>query len=179
LNDPFDRLANLLGAFALGVADRIRSAALEQSSLGGETAAAIVVIRHAPGLSIDQLGRVLGLSHAGTVRLVDRLAAAGLAVRSAAAHDRRAVALTLTPAGEVHQAALLNRRNEALVAILSEVSVRDRIALERIVAAMLQRLPDDAVSALNVCRFCDAERCADCPMDVFGPLDSSRRPGKP
>ena len=91
------------------------------------------------------------------------------------ANDRRAVALTLTQAGEAHQAALLERRNEALAAILSEVSTKDRVALERIVEAMLTRLPHDAVSALNVCRFCDAARCADCPMDVFGPLASSRR----
>ena len=68
-----DRLVNLLGALALGVSDQIRSAIAEGMPLGGETAAALTVIGHAPALSIDQLSRVLRLSHAGTVRLVERL----------------------------------------------------------------------------------------------------------
>ena len=170
LDEPPDRLINLFGALALGVADRIRWAALDTTEFGGETAAAVVVIGHARGLSIDQLGRVLGLSHPGTVRLVDRLSTAGLATRSVAAHDRRAVALTLTEAGEAHRAALLKRRRDALATILSDVCAQDRIVLERAIDKMLGGLPHDAVSALTVCRFCDAERCADCPMNVFGPL---------
>nr|WP_239479307.1 MarR family winged helix-turn-helix transcriptional regulator [Lichenicola cladoniae] len=64
-----------------------------------KTNAAVVIIGHATGLSIDELRRVLGLSYPGTVRLVDRLVAAGLSVRSKALRDRRAVALVLTEAG--------------------------------------------------------------------------------
>ncbi len=170
MNKPSDRLINLFGALALGVVDRIRFAALDSSTPGGETAAAVVVIGHAAGLSIDQLGRVLGLSHAGAVRLVDRLSAAGLAIRSPASHDRRAVALALTEAGKAHQSALLKRRNTALAAILSNIPAQDRLMLERVIETMLRGLPQDAISALTVCRFCDGKRCTDCPMDAFGAL---------
>lgn len=37
-----------------------------------EENAAAIVIGHAPTMSIDQLSRILRLSHAGTVRLVER-----------------------------------------------------------------------------------------------------------
>lgn len=167
MRKPSDRLINLFGALALGVTDRIRCAALDSAELSAETAAAVVVIGHTSGLSIDRLGRVLGLSHAGTVRLVDRLSAAGLAARSAARHDRRAVALTLTEAGKAHQSALLKRRNSALASILADVPEQDRAALECMIETMLQGLPSDPISALTICRFCDGKRCADCPMDVW------------
>jgi len=109
-----DRLINLVGALALGLADRLRWAALDEIGQGGETAAALVVIGHSPGLSIDQLGRVLRLSHPGAVRLVDRLTRAALAKRGAASHDRRVVTLYLTAAGRAQRRAILKRRREAL-----------------------------------------------------------------
>ncbi len=168
MSEPSDRLINLFGALALGVADRMRWAALDGTALGGETAAALVVIGHTPGLLIDQLRRVLRLSHPGTVRLVDRLTTAGLARRSAASHDRRAVALNLTAAGRAHRTALLERRHESLAAVLKAIAPEDRAVLERLADTMLQTLPDNASSALTVCRFCNEHQCSDCPMDAFG-----------
>jgi MarR family transcriptional regulator, negative regulator of the multidrug operon emrRAB len=168
MNEPSERLINLFGALALGVTDRVRWAALAETALGGETAAALVVIGHSPGLSIDRLSQVLRLSHPGTVRLVDRLTAADLAVRSMAPHDRRVAVLSLTKAGQVHRIALLERRRKALEAVLNEVAPEDRAALERLTEAMLRRLPKDATSALTVCRFCNNQLCLDCPMDAFG-----------
>ncbi len=173
MSEPSDRLINLFGALALGITDRVRSAALDGMALGGETAAALVVIGHAPDLSIDQLGGVLRLSHPGTVRLVDRLASADLAVRSVAPHDRRVVALNLTEAGQMHRNALLERRSEALAAVLKVVAPEDRAVLERVADAMLRTLPHDASSALTVCRFCNERWCADCPMDTFGVLSEN------
>ncbi|MEO8809843.1 MAG: MarR family transcriptional regulator [Rhodanobacter sp.] len=165
-----ERLINLFGALAIGVADRVRWEALDETALGGEGSAALVVIGHAPGMSIDQLSRVLGLSHPGAVRLVDRLTNAGLAVRELSLDDRRAVALGLTAEGRSQRAALLKRRNKALKAVLAVVRAEDMAVLERIADAMLQTLPDDAASALTVCRYCNERQCPDCPMDVFGEL---------
>lgn len=170
MSDPPDRLINLFGALALGVADRVRWAALKETKLGGETAAALVVIGHAPGLSIDQLRQVLRLSHPGTVRLVERLTSAGLVVRSKAPHDRRTAAVCLTEAGQRQQDTLLQRRHAALTTILRAIEPEDRIVVERALETMLETLPDDAASALTVCRFCDVEQCSDCPMDTFGAL---------
>ena len=167
MDGPSDRLINLVGALALGVTDRVRATIAGDLALGGEGAAALIVLGHAPGLSIDQLGRILRLSHPGAVRLVDRLADAGLAVRSVAGHDRRVVALTLTESGKARRDALLDRRQEALATVLQVVAPADRAALERVVVTMLQALPDGAVSAMTICRLCDDRRCAACPMDAF------------
>ena len=66
MNVLSDRLVNLFGALAVGTTDRIKKAAFDPTIPGGgETTAAIVVIGHATGLSVDELGRGLGLSHAG------------------------------------------------------------------------------------------------------------------
>lgn len=177
MNVSSDRLVNLLGALALSLADRVRWAALDEMGVGGETAAALVVVGHAPGLSIDQLGRVLRLSHPGAVRLVDRLTRVGLAERAAASRDRRMVALYLTPAGQAQRDALLQRRHDVLAAALDAVSTEDRTVLERIAGAILRTLPDDASSALTICRFCDETRCPECPMDLFGALAEPGRLG--
>ncbi len=170
VSEPSDRLINLFEALAMGVADRVRWAALDETTFGGETAAALVVVGHAPGLSIDRLGRVLRLSHPGTVRLVDRLANAGLVVRSLAPHDRRTVALNLTREGQEQRAALFERRRKALEAVLQAVSPEDRAALERVSDTILRMLPSDAATALTVCRFCNELQCLDCPMDAFGAI---------
>ncbi len=163
-------MINLFGALALGVADRVRWASLDETALGGETAAALVVVGHRSGLSVHQLGRVLRLSHPGTVRLVDRLVSAGLALRGPAPHDRRTLALNLTEAGQIRRTALLKRRREALEAVLQVVAPEDWTVLERMSDRMLRTLPTDAATALTVCRFCDEGQCTDCPMDVFGAL---------
>lgn len=168
MSKPSDRLINIFGALALGVSDRIRLATADGVALGGEATAALVMIGHAPGLSIDHLARVLQLSHAGTVRLVDRLASADLAVRRVAPRDRRVVALYLTELGEMQRNGLLERRRQALTAVLDAIASEDLAVLERISDAMLQRLPNDAETALTVCRFCNEQVCTDCPMNVFG-----------
>lgn len=170
MSEPSNRLTNMFGALVLGVADRVRGAAVEETALGGEATAALVVIGHSPGLSVHQLARVLRLSHPGAVRLIDRLTTAGLAVRSPAAHDRRAVAMHLTPTGQSHRTALLERRREVLQAVINDVAAEDLAVLERITDAMLQTLPDDATSALTVCRLCNERQCPGCPMDKFGVL---------
>lgn len=175
MDKPSERLINLFGALALGVSDRMRKAALAGDTghaMGGETAAALVVIGHAAGLSIQKLGQVLQLSHPGAVRLVDRLAAAGLAQRTHAPHDRRAVALTLTAQGETQKENLLERRRMALESVLNMVEPEDYAAFERVIGQMLGALPDDATSALNICRLCNEHKCADCPMEIFGSIDS-------
>ncbi len=170
MKEPSDRLTNLFGALALGVSDRVRWEALDETALGGEASAALVVIGHTPDLSIDQLGRVLGLSHPGTVRLVDRLTSANLAQRKVSPLDRRTAALSLTPTGRKQRSVVLKRRSAALKAMLSVVSAEDRGVLERVADAMLKTLPHDAASALSVCRYCNERQCANCPMDIFGEL---------
>lgn len=171
MNNSQTRLANLLGALAVGISDRIRMAAAEKTSMGGEAAAALIVIGHMVGMSIDQLGRILKLSHPGTVRVVDRLVAAGLAERKAGLTDRRVLALHLTPAGEIERSAVLEGRRVAIFAVMDRVSPDDYPVLEQLVEKMLASLPFDVTSAMNVCRFCNQQACLACPMDQFGTSD--------
>lgn len=176
MNDTQTRLANLLGALAIGISDRIRLSAAEQTSLGGEAAAALIVIGHMDGLSVDRLGRILKLSHPGTVRVVDKLVAAGFAERKSALNDRRTLALRLTPLGETERTTMLNGRRAIISVVLSHIAPADYPVLEQLVEKMLVSLPCDTTSAMSVCRFCDHHACSACPMNQFDACDSQAKP---
>lgn len=165
---PTDRGANVVGAFALAVVDRMKRAIFDHTDLGGEAVAALVAIGHSPGMTIKQLSKVLARSHPGTVRIVDRLAVASLIERIPGVLDRRSVTLSLTGKGVAERAAILQRRMSALEDVLSAVAPGDFDTLQRIAATTLATLPDDATSALATCRLCDERRCAVCPMEPFG-----------
>src|SRR5918996_2229091 len=93
------RGANLLGAVSLAVTDRVRAAAERGAAQGGSAPAALVSLAgYLDGAPIDALRGPLGLTHSATVRVVDRLAGAGL-VRRRQGADRRTVAVVITPAG--------------------------------------------------------------------------------
>jgi MarR family transcriptional regulator, negative regulator of the multidrug operon emrRAB len=108
-----DRTTNLLGAAALAITDRIGEDMRRLLDRTGEAGAAIVVLGYAPGLSVEILRQVLGLSHPGAVRLIDRLAADGHVERRKAA-DGRAVALHLTAEGNALRTKLMERRLDRL-----------------------------------------------------------------
>ena len=67
--------------------------------LTGPQADALVVISQAEPIALKDLGRLLIAEAGHPSRLVDRLVAAGLVDRAAAAEDRRRVELKLTPSG--------------------------------------------------------------------------------
>jgi MarR family transcriptional repressor of emrRAB len=62
-------------------------------------------------------------------------------------------------------------RCAALTVLLNQVAPEELAALERVAETMAVALPEDTLSALTTCRFCDERRCIDCPMEVFGLLD--------
>ena len=163
-----DRAANLLGATALAVGDLLREATERGAAHGATAPAALVSLANYPGQTIDELRRVVGLSHSGAVRLVDRLAADGLVARRPAT-DARAVALELTPAGRQAARRALGERQAAIVALLAADEERDRLvgALEKLLA----RLTSDEASKRRLCRLCDEAACledASCPVDQAG-----------
>ena len=166
--DPSDRLVNLFAALAQGVTDRVKGVIFEAFPSGGETAAALVVIGHQPGMSIDQVSKILRLSHAGAVRLVDRLISQGLVAKTPSAADRRMMHLDLTVEGSEERRKLLALRNASVAELLGGLAVEERKLLERLSESILARLPCDALSALTTCRFCDEKTCTACPMEAFG-----------
>src|SRR3546814_20868810 len=102
-----------------------------------------------PGLSIRTLAIGVGLSHAGTVRLVDRLATEGLIERRGHATDRRARSLYLTAAGQTVCVEVLNARDQILAEGLSVLSNEELVMLgalsERVLRASLQGLDRKSV----------------------------------
>ena len=158
-----DRTANLLGTLGLAVADRIAAAARHTLNHAGETPAALVVIGYNLGPSNEQLRRILGLSHPGSVRLVDRLVADGLVERRQG-KDRRAVALYLTPHGHLLRSALLKERLAAIRPVLQPLTVDEQHLLGALLHKLLARLPTSDLEKCNLCRLCDDSVCTNRPI---------------
>ena len=163
------RLANLIGAWTLAVADVVTAAAATAAGRGGQAPAALVALHEfAGGSTIDQLRQVLGISHSTAVRLVDGLVTDGHVSRSHATDDRRAVALTLTAAGRRTARRILAARREAVQGTLEGLSEHERRSLMRLAEALTGQLVDlklDERARGNgppsgwLCRLCDFDAC--------------------
>jgi MarR family transcriptional regulator, negative regulator of the multidrug operon emrRAB len=158
-----DRTANLLGTLALEVAGRIEKTARDILNHAGETPAALVVIGYGFGPSNEELRRVLGLSHPGSVRLIDRLVTDGLVERRAG-RDRRAIALYLTDQGHVLRGELLKGRLAAIRPLLMPLDETEEAALATLLHKMLASMETTDVQRCALCRLCDDSVCSDCPI---------------
>ena len=158
-----DRTANLLGVVSLAVAERIEEAGRDILSHSGETPAAVVVIGYGLGPSNDQLRRILGLSHPGTVRLVDRLVADGLVERRKG-QDKRAISLHLTERGQTLREKLLKGRLAAIRPLLAPLTRTEQETLASLLHRMLTSMETTDQERCNLCRLCDDRVCADCPI---------------
>jgi DNA-binding MarR family transcriptional regulator len=165
----------VLGALAVALADRIREATEAASGLTGAGPAALVALEHfLAGRPVDDLARAMGLTHSGAVRLVDRLAEAGLVERRPG-RDGRTVAVALTAAGRRTGAAVTRARAEAVAVVLADLGPADRDALADLVDALTAtearaRLAARAAGAAPAgwfCRACDPVACGrpsdECP----------------
>jgi DNA-binding MarR family transcriptional regulator len=174
-----DRTVNMLGALSLVVADRLNSAAEAVTALGPSAPAALAALHEfLDGGSVTQLSSVLGLTHSGTVRLVDRLDAEGL-VERAGARDGRAVSVVLTRSGRRMAARVLQARRTSLDAMLSGITSaeRDELAavLEKMLATVTQSRAAERSSGTQdrpppwLCRLCDFDGCGrsegKCPVN--------------
>ena len=156
---------NVIGAFALALADDFKGA-MQDLADGNESAcSALIVIGQESGLSVDRLSKILRLSQPGTVRLVDRLAEARLVERKTGS-DRRSVALRLTDAGKRQVKSLLVGRQHALSEALRGLDNWERSTLSAIASKVLRGLDLGAVECDHRCRLCDDGACPDenCPM---------------
>jgi MarR family transcriptional regulator, negative regulator of the multidrug operon emrRAB len=168
MTESYSRSANLLGALALAVSDRIREATeREAGGLARSEPAALVSLAHYSGQPVGALGQTLGLTHSGAVRLSDRLEAAGL-VRRTRAGPGRTLALHLTEAGQLAAAQVLLRRQAAVEQLVQQLGPGEAVALERLAGLLLAALTTDQASARRLCRLCDEPLCvrdAGCPVD--------------
>jgi MarR family transcriptional repressor of emrRAB len=152
--------ANVLGALSLAVSGRIQQEAERSAAIGASAPAALVALDgYLTGQPIDALRRVLGLTHSGTVRLVDRLAAAGLVERRTGTADGRAVPLGLTPAGRRAARRVLAAREAALEEVLSALGAEERATLAALQDRLLAGMVQSGEDSRRICRLCDPVGC--------------------
>ncbi|WP_433504730.1 MarR family winged helix-turn-helix transcriptional regulator [Pseudonocardia halophobica] len=159
------RLGNLLGAAALALSDLMLARVREAAGVSVSGAAALVVLAHAPGVSVTELGRRVGLSQPATARMVMSLEAAGLALRGPG--EGRTVPVTLTAAGERTVREVLTSRAAGTEQALAGLDEDDRRVLTRLLEGLLGRLYTEVGSAEVLCRLCDRACCTDgavCPV---------------
>lgn len=170
--------ANVLGASSLVVADRVNTAVEAIAPLGPSAPATLAAMHEfLDGGSVTQLSSVLGLSHSGTVRLVDRLATEGL-VERVEAQDGRAVSVVLTQHGRRTAERILRAREESLTTALSALSPDeiDNLAatLDKMLTTVTLARAEERSTRTNhrpqpwLCRLCDFAACGrsegDCPV---------------
>ena len=154
------REANLLGACALAVAERLPPNA--------EDAALVSLDDWLAGATVDRIARVLGLTHSGAVRLVDRLEREGL-VRRGPGPDGRSRAVRVTAAGSAAARDARAARFAAMEGVLDPLSASERETLAGILEKLLAGMTTDHASAGHICRLCDAHICGHpdrCPVTL-------------
>ncbi|MFF0457986.1 MarR family winged helix-turn-helix transcriptional regulator [Nocardia africana] len=171
--------ANVLGALSLVVADRMNAAVEAVAALGPSAPAALAAMHEfLDGGSVTELSSVLGLTHSGTVRLVDRLAAEGLVERGGA-QDGRAVSVVLTAHGRDMAARILHTRETSLTSALSTLSADEIDNLAATLDTMLTTITltraEQRSARANerprpwLCRLCDFAACGrsegHCPVN--------------
>lgn len=164
---PSRRLTNLLNAVALGLNDAFEAAAEDQSLDMKAATALVALLDFTPSDSVRRLSQVIGLTHSGTVRLVDRLAAAGF-VRRGAGDDMRSLKVALTPEGRLKALGVRRRRESAAMSALAGLSRAQCDQLTRVCEAIIvntttQRLAirasGGAPAGGALCRLCDFGAC--------------------
>ena len=164
--DP--RFANLLGALSTGLADAIQESTAAAAGLDGAAPAALVaLLDFLPGGTVRALSQVVGLTHSGAVRLVDRLVSDGLVARSRG-RDSRSRSITLTPAGQTLALRVRMAREGAISRAIENFSDGERATLtalcERLIAEVTRRRLEDRAANRTpgggaLCRTCDFAAC--------------------
>jgi MarR family transcriptional repressor of emrRAB len=169
------RLENLLGAAALALSDLVLARVRAVAGLSASGAAALLVLADAPDLGVTELGRRVGLSQPAAARMLDTLAAAGLARRTPG--PGRTVPVRLTPAGERLAGDLRAARAAALADLLADLDDAQRHQLTTLLEHLLTRLYPRIGDADLLCRLCDRPACtttATCPVGQASRAQASR-----
>jgi DNA-binding MarR family transcriptional regulator len=159
------RTANLLGAAALAVADRVLAGAHRRVGVSASGAAALAVASAGSGLSVTELGRRVGLSQSAAARMVDSLEQSRLVERRP--RQGREVAVELTSDGRRAAHRLLEARGAGLSGLIEVLSPHEQEQLADLLGKLLTRLYRDVGSAELLCRLCDRASCtlgAVCPV---------------
>ena len=152
--------ANVLGALALAVTDRMTAAMEGAAGQSSAAAAALSALdQFLDGASIDVLGRVLGLTSSGTVRLVDRLEVAGHVRRATAMDDARSTVVHLTAGGRRVARRIAAARLALVEEALATLTLKQLADLEGVLAPILTGLIRGPEATRWICRACDLAAC--------------------
>jgi MarR family transcriptional regulator, negative regulator of the multidrug operon emrRAB len=167
MSDP--RLENVLGAVAVAITGAVQVAVDEAAGHTAAGPAALSALRIHRGCSVDHLAGVLGLTHSGTVRLVDRLAGDGLLTRGQG-KDARVVTLDLTAKGTKRAERVSAARAVAVERFLGNLDRAERSTLMRLLEKVVATGVADWSEVQYRCRLCNLEAChaggESCPLDV-------------
>jgi MarR family transcriptional regulator, negative regulator of the multidrug operon emrRAB len=162
------RLANLLGALSTGISDGIYESTAMAAGLDGVASAALIaLLDFMPGGSVRTLSQVVGLTHSGAVRVVDRLVADGLVTRGTSV-DARSRSITLTPRGVRVARQVRAARERVVNEVLEQFTASERATLaglsERLVAGITEqrlerRNAGETPAGGALCRMCDFGAC--------------------
>lgn len=168
-----DYLVNIVGALCLAVTDAVNARLAAAVAWGPSAPALFTTLYFSPQLSIDELATVLGITVPGTVQLVNRMEAEGLARREVGA-DRRRRHLTLTDAGADLAEQVLAVRREVVSAAVSGLTRAEREQMLPLIEQMVMSMSGTRLAADRLCRLCDERSCPDyrCPSENALPLDA-------
>ena len=152
-----DRQANLLGALALVVTDQTAQTVAAETDC--PAAAALSALHHfLDRPTLDQLRKVLGLTPSGAVRLVDRLADAGLVTRGTGG-DGRSRSVLLTEAGKRAAQQITAARAALLRGVLDELTPAERDTLHSLMSRVMANVVSSKEGGAWICRLCDLDAC--------------------
>jgi DNA-binding MarR family transcriptional regulator len=151
--------ANVLGALALVLHDRIADAVSEAAGQPETGAAALSMLdSFLERPHVGLLHQALGLTPSGAVRMIDRLEGDGFLARGPGA-DGRSTSVRLTASGRRTARRLAAARVAVLDDALSALSDEQRAALDELVETLLVGLMRGPGATRWMCRLCDARAC--------------------
>jgi DNA-binding MarR family transcriptional regulator len=156
-------MSNVVTAWALSLHDELEAVA-EELGIGVRDIAAMTLVASHPEVPVDWLRTRIGLSQPGTVRLLDRLSAAGLVRRSA--REGRTVHLTVTASGQDLLRRWTSQRDRAVQRLAAGLTAEQQAELTELMAQTLSTPDRPRAQADQTCRTCDWAACGDdCPVD--------------
>ncbi|WP_246257597.1 MarR family winged helix-turn-helix transcriptional regulator [Amycolatopsis anabasis] len=159
-------MGNVLGAAALAVSDLLLAGVTGASGISASGAAALIVLRASPGLSVTELGRRIGLSQPAAARMVDSLEARDLVERQRGAGKE--VAVRATEGGLNTAYRILSARGGRLAGLVAKLDESERETLDRLLGKLLTGAYEEVRSSERLCRLCDRAACVadgwDCPV---------------
>lgn len=154
-------VANRLAALATALDDAVHA---ETEDLSPSAVAALQTIRQEGPLAIQDVARVVGLTHSATVRLIDRLEKDWLVRRLT--RKGREVRVETTARGRRRAGQFQERRLAAASHLLAVLAPEEREVLARALDRMLAAAVVEPTTGERICRDCDRDVCrgAGCPV---------------